>query len=1423
MAFLKRLNVSSHSRSSSGSSGRTPQNTSGGSKATAVKPLPQIPVEMGGIESEVIKNGEGGQSVVILCDDVGSGSYTSVLLSPSDPHMFSADGQRLSVEEQAEKTLYSWDVTDPEQWTMQRVMSWFKAHDFDEQWILFFKRNHISGKKFLQLLAHDNFNKYESFLSATKNSSYNRFQHLLKRTLEENVSNSHRRQRSNKSNDSKGSADCSLRYRRRRSVASEQRTLTAAEGVTPRKTVEVADDRAGSSKNHRKAKSASVLYRRSFISLRSSSSSNIKNDVDDDCKTLPAMKISIPPRPFSSIERSTSSSPASTLKSQSSPLSPGNHNMFRKDHKSSSSDSSLFNNLFGSADEITKAVGGTAPQGEQIAVKKYNDTLPSPMRVSPRHIDDKSTIWDKLKKRALPSTEQYTPSRIKQLTSGRNSSYIQTLQESPDECSANNEDPPATATLEAPIIDDLVLEEKHYPSQKQDSSAQYVLVTKDNRIFLPLNIAPYKTTQELKDGMTAFLGISSKAYTIHLTDLGCDPGVSLSDDVIAAIGQRKLNTRHLKFYVKDATRMHLRLKNDSFTSDHNITTEMSRSKGSLRSAASSFISSNDDTNSFSDITSIDEHGNITGRRVYPQTPSHYYDQSAATHSPEVDYWNIKERLSEGTSPMNISLLRSTTKAASLPSSIDEIKKSSFKVIRKASVTDIDFNKGRESPYIRPKLAPKREAPRPPRTSSQVSLASSSSIQSSLVEQKSISNSPTKPQRQHAGTYVKNKTRPPPPPSIGSTMTVDTKVMTSVSDSPVSNEPPNRPYGPFSTQKLVPQGFKGVGVHPGTRKVEEQMHTNPVTQYIQKQRSRNSISKMGNNPSLYSPPRLKKRISTRRMVSSTSAADIFDENEISFADAPDLSDYDSENSESSDDIIWSTTNTTSLDASKISVSDSTTGDDSNFSVASSVELQSSIKNDAKTSEDSIVDSIKEEGDSVCNLVGRKMTLRPTTEVVYQNLEMFFPGTDLDKPILEGLTPPASPDSEANKMPDQDLTPLSKVSTISSESSMRQSTPRLLITKKSDSPQPMPVRNLKPPKRTKTIRSIAREASEARKKSLYNNLKRQNTKMWGTRVVEVTDKRMVSINKSKNSKGEYREFAWIKGEMIGKGSFGAVYLGLNVTTGEMMAVKQVEVPKFGSQDETTVNNAEALISEVSTLKDLDHLNIVQYLGFENKNCIYSLFLEYVAGGSVGSLIRLYGHFDEQLIRFLTTQVLEGLAYLHLRGILHRDMKADNLLLDNDGVCKISDFGISRKSNNIYSNSEMTMRGTVFWMAPEMVDTTQGYSAKVDIWSLGCVVLEMFAGKRPWSNLEVVAAMFQIGKSKSAPPIPEDTLPHISQDGRAFLDDCFMIDPEERPTADTLLSHPFCQVPKEFNFRDTDLYNFIKQNDKLNNSKLTRNSQR
>jgi serine/threonine protein kinase len=130
-------------------------------------------------------------------------------------------------------------------------------------------------------------------------------------------------------------------------------------------------------------------------------------------------------------------------------------------------------------------------------------------------------------------------------------------------------------------------------------------------------------------------------------------------------------------------------------------------------------------------------------------------------------------------------------------------------------------------------------------------------------------------------------------------------------------------------------------------------------------------------------------------------------------------------------------------------------------------------------------------------------------------------------------------------------------------------------------------------------------------------------------------------------------WVKGELIGKGTYGSVYLGLNATTGEMLAVKQVEITRsFDDRDDgRSKGMVDALNAEIETLKDLDHENIVQYLGYERTATTLSIFLEYVPGGSVGRCLKKHGRFEENVVRSLIGQTLKGLAYLHERGRIHR----------------------------------------------------------------------------------------------------------------------------------------------------------------------------
>lgn len=320
------------------------------------------------------------------------------------------------------------------------------------------------------------------------------------------------------------------------------------------------------------------------------------------------------------------------------------------------------------------------------------------------------------------------------------------------------------------------------------------------------------------------------------------------------------------------------------------------------------------------------------------------------------------------------------------------------------------------------------------------------------------------------------------------------------------------------------------------------------------------------------------------------------------------------------------------------------------------------------------------------------------------------------------------------------------------------------------------------------------------------RRKSTKMFGARIEQVKPSRgsrlinletipqdSLPVSSSKHHPERQPTFKWMRGQLIGKGTFGRVYLGMNTTTGELLAVKQVEVNHKGpNTDPAKIREmVKALDLEIDTMQHLDHVNIVQYLGCEKKEFSISIFLEYISGGSVGSCLRKHGKFEEAVVSSLTRQTLSGLAYLHREGILHRDLKADNILLDLDGTCKISDFGISKRSADPYINDiTNSMQGSVFWMAPEVIraqsqaqnipstgsnmDATQvynqGYSAKVDIWSLGCVVLEMFAGRRPWSKEEAIGAIYKLGSLNQAPPIPEDVSTVVGPAALSFMYDCF-----------------------------------------------------
>ncbi|XP_053295233.1 mitogen-activated protein kinase kinase kinase 19 isoform X2 [Pleuronectes platessa] len=267
-------------------------------------------------------------------------------------------------------------------------------------------------------------------------------------------------------------------------------------------------------------------------------------------------------------------------------------------------------------------------------------------------------------------------------------------------------------------------------------------------------------------------------------------------------------------------------------------------------------------------------------------------------------------------------------------------------------------------------------------------------------------------------------------------------------------------------------------------------------------------------------------------------------------------------------------------------------------------------------------------------------------------------------------------------------------------------------------------------------------------------------------------------------------WTKGEVLGRGAYGTVYCGLT-SQGKLIAVKQVSLDT--SDPEAAKSEYGHLQGEVDLLKALSHINIVGFLGTRLYRHMVSIFMEYVPGGSISSILHRFGPLPERVLALYTHQILEGVAYLHLNRVVHRDLKGNNVMLMPTGVIKLIDFGCARRLsclNHTASSSVdllKSVHGTPYWMAPEVINDT-GYGRKSDIWSVGCTVFEMATGKPPLAHMDKMAALFYIGSERgSMPSLPDG----FSDNAKDFVKNSLTSDQRLRPSADELLTHPF--IPK------------------------------
>ncbi|KAL8711773.1 MAG: hypothetical protein Q9220_003944 [cf. Caloplaca sp. 1 TL-2023] len=247
-----------------------------------------------------------------------------------------------------------------------------------------------------------------------------------------------------------------------------------------------------------------------------------------------------------------------------------------------------------------------------------------------------------------------------------------------------------------------------------------------------------------------------------------------------------------------------------------------------------------------------------------------------------------------------------------------------------------------------------------------------------------------------------------------------------------------------------------------------------------------------------------------------------------------------------------------------------------------------------------------------------------------------------------------------------------------------------------------------------------------------------------------------------------------EELGSGSFGVVYKAIERASGEIVAIKHIDL-------ESSDDDIQDIQQEISVLSTCDSPFVTQYKTSFLRGHKLWIVMEFLGGGSCLDLLKA-GTFNEGHVSIVCRELLLGLDYLHREGKIHRDIKAANILLCQSGRVKLADFGVAAQLTNIKSQRN-TFVGTPFWMAPEVIQQA-GYDFKADIWSLGITAMEMVNGEPPNASTHPMKVLFFIPKA----PAPRLEGSQYSRDFRDFVAACLVKDPDRRPTAKELLQHRF-----------------------------------
>lgn len=245
-------------------------------------------------------------------------------------------------------------------------------------------------------------------------------------------------------------------------------------------------------------------------------------------------------------------------------------------------------------------------------------------------------------------------------------------------------------------------------------------------------------------------------------------------------------------------------------------------------------------------------------------------------------------------------------------------------------------------------------------------------------------------------------------------------------------------------------------------------------------------------------------------------------------------------------------------------------------------------------------------------------------------------------------------------------------------------------------------------------------------------------------------------------------------IGEGSTGIVCIAID-NYGKHVAVKRMHLKRQ--------QRKELLLNEVIAMRESRHPNIVEMFGSFLVDEELWIVMEYMAGGPLTEIITQHRMTEEQ-IATISKECLKGLSYLHSKGVIHRDIKSDSILLSADGRVKLSDFGFCAQLSSQFPKRR-SLVGTPQWMCPEVISRVP-YGPEVDIWSFGIMMIEIIDGEPPFLHEQPLQVMRRIKDMHSAPKLQNTN--SVSPRLLNFIECMMKRDPRQRSTAEELLKHPF-----------------------------------